>query len=96
MKKIPLPLLRKIFSRSSGFEVWAQSNPGPWSRTRTRNRPSSCSKLTSISFEASIPLPCLMALITASRTASPMFKADAFAKPMPRAMPSAISWTRST
>src|SRR4029077_9523176 len=48
MKKMPRPLVRKIFSRSSGLEVWVQSKPGPWSRTRTRNRPSSCSKFTSI------------------------------------------------
>src|SRR5436309_4884814 len=55
MKKIPRPLVRKIFSRSRGFEVWVQSNPGPWSLTRTRNRPSSCSKVTSMRLLASIP-----------------------------------------
>src|SRR4029450_7223692 len=47
MKKMPRPLVRKALSRPNGLAVCVQSNPGPSSRTRTRNRPSSCSKLTS-------------------------------------------------
>src|SRR5882762_7478997 len=96
MKKMPLPLVRKMFSRSRGLEVCVQSKPGPWSRTRTRNSPSSCSKLTSIRLLASIAFPCLMALMTASRTASPMLSAIGLANPILRASPSVISWTRST
>ena len=75
MKKIPRPLALSRFSGASGSGSSSGSKPSPWSRTRMSSSVGAADgvmvKSSSTSFAASNRLPCLIALITDSRTATP-------------------------
>ena len=76
MKKMPRPLDLRMFSGASGSATSSGSKPSPWSRTRTTSSPGSRTGVkvnsTVTSLSGCSRLPCLMALMTDSRTATPI------------------------
>ena len=75
MKKMPRPLDLRMFSGASGSATSSGSKPSPWSSTRTTSSLGSATgakvNSTVTSLSESSRLPCLMALMTDSRTATP-------------------------
>ena len=75
MKKMPRPLDFRRFSGASGLATSSTSNPSPWSMTLTTSSVGWSDGMNANSMvtclASSRRLPCLMALITDSRTATP-------------------------
>src|SRR5207237_84607 len=73
MRKMPRPLVLRRFSAASGSAMTEGSKPQPSSRTLTARAgaPASCSEVNSTCtrLRTSLPFPCLIALMTDSRTA---------------------------
>src|SRR5262245_32284510 len=99
MRKMPRPLPFRMFSGASGSAMLSGSKPAPWSRTRiiisgTLSRV--VSKVTKTRLDVSWRFPCLIALITHSRMATPTQCAESSSRPMSRLTWFPTSSTKST